>query len=199
MNTIAVKPMQTPYGYKEQHLMIDGVFLPYYVDSYAKASEGGYFKGSVSLLGLYPAWGKDLLHRGEIRFIWNLIDREEPVILPLLVCEDDLDLSCIVIVAFVRKDADIVYWDRIGFVSREEWKLIRLLFNLHDLRFRVPFYKILQLLCNAVCLGMMGHNRRHADDNGLVYVLLIHLRNRYVKFVPQFSHQAFDDHTLLFE
>lgn len=95
--------MQTPYGYKEQHLMIDGVFLPYYVDSYAKASEGGYFKGSVSLLGLYPAWGKDLLHRGEIRFIWNLIDREEPVVLPLLVCEDDLDLSCIVIVAFFAK------------------------------------------------------------------------------------------------
>ena len=123
MNAIAVKPMQTPYGYKEQHLMIDGLFLPYYVDSYAKASEEGYFKGALSLLGLYPAWGKDLLHRGEIRFIWNLIDREEPVVLPLLVCEDDLDLSCIVIVAFVRKGADIVYWDRIGFVSREEWKL----------------------------------------------------------------------------
>lgn len=123
MNTIAVRPMQTPYGYEEQHLMIDGVFLPYYVEAYAKASEEGYFKGSGSLLGLYPAWGRELLHRGEIRFIWNLIDREEPVVLPILVCEDDLDLSCIVIIAFVRKEADVVYWDRIGFVSHEEWEL----------------------------------------------------------------------------
>lgn len=50
VNTIAVRPMQTPYGYEEQHLMIDGVFLPYYVEAYAKASEEGYFKGSGSLL-----------------------------------------------------------------------------------------------------------------------------------------------------
>ena len=67
--------------------------------------------------------GKELLHRGEIRFIWNLINRGDPVVLPILVCEDDLDLSCIVIVVFVRKEADVVYWDRIGFISREEWEL----------------------------------------------------------------------------
>ena len=60
MNSIQVQSMQTPYGYEEQHLMIDGVFLPYYVDAYAKASKEGYFRDSTSLLGLYPAWGKDL-------------------------------------------------------------------------------------------------------------------------------------------
>lgn len=41
--------------------------------------------------------GKELLHRGEIRFIWSLINRGDPVVLPILVCEDDLDLSCIVL------------------------------------------------------------------------------------------------------
>lgn len=123
MNSIQVQSMQTPYGYEEQHLMIDGVFLPYYVDAYAKASKEGYFRDSTSLLGLYPAWGKDLLHTGEIRFIWKLIGMEEPVVLPVLVCEDDLDLSCLVIVVSVRKDELCVYWDKIGFVSHEDWDL----------------------------------------------------------------------------
>ena len=40
--------------------------------------------------------------------------------LPILVCEDDLDLSCIVIVAAVRKAEEIVFWDRIGYVDHRE-------------------------------------------------------------------------------
>lgn len=35
--------------------------------------------------------------------------------MPVLVCEDDYDLSCIVIMAKIRKkEPDTVYWDSLG-------------------------------------------------------------------------------------
>lgn len=67
---------------------------------------------------LCPAWTKELDWSGDVRFVWELIGREH-AILPLLLCPDDLDFTCIVIVAEVEKTKDFVYWNKIGYVNHE--------------------------------------------------------------------------------
>lgn len=119
MNTIKVKAVPTPYDYEEEYLLIDGKSLPEWFQLFAKEQRDKRIEKFGTLLGLYPAWGEALLWQGEIRFVWTLIEKQEPVILPLLVCEEDLDLSCLVFVAYVRKDKDYVYWDKLGYVLHE--------------------------------------------------------------------------------
>ncbi len=117
MNKITVKAMQTPYNYEEDYIVVDDVSLPEYFEKCAKEAGDMTIGSFGSLQGLYPAWGNELLHKGEKRFIWKLIEQDEPAILPVLICEDDLDLSCLVLVASVRKDSQVVYWDKLGYVS----------------------------------------------------------------------------------
>ena len=47
-----------------------------------------------------------------------MADSREELNVPVLVCEDDCDLSCIVIVAHIRKEKNAVYWDRIGVLDK---------------------------------------------------------------------------------
>lgn len=116
-NQIAVIPARTPYGYEEQYLAVDGAPVTELLERFVSESGDEALQRFGSLRGLCPAWGPDLQFPGEIRYIHTLLWREEPVNLPILVCEDDLDLSCIVIVAAVRKSEETVRWDRIGYVD----------------------------------------------------------------------------------
>ena len=120
-NEITVFPVTTPYGYEEHYLLVDGTSVVELTDRFVREDGDNDLKRFRSLMGLCPAWGPGMQNRGEIRFIHHLLWREEPVHLPILVCEDDLDLSCIVIVAAVRKQGGTVFWDRIGYVDHSEW------------------------------------------------------------------------------
>lgn len=62
------------------------------------------------------AWSIPLEYSGDVRFVWKML-REDKAILPLYLCPDDLDFSCIVIVAEVEKTENYVYWNRIGYVT----------------------------------------------------------------------------------
>lgn len=42
------------------------------------------------------------------------MNSKEELNVSILVCEDDCDLSCIVIVVHIRKVENTIYWDRIG-------------------------------------------------------------------------------------
>lgn len=119
MNSINVKAVTTPYDYDENYLVIDGKPLTEWFQLFVKEQKDKNIENFGTLLGLYPAWGGELLWKGEIRFVWTLIERQEPTILPLLVCEEDLDLSCMVFVALVRKDDTCIYWDKLGYVLHE--------------------------------------------------------------------------------
>ncbi|MBQ3513211.1 MAG: hypothetical protein IJA32_05345 [Lachnospiraceae bacterium] len=119
MNHIEIKKMQTPYRYKENFWVIDGKALPEYLNEWALESKDTYLKSIGSFFGLYPAWGKGLDYKGDIRFVWKLIEMDSAV-LPLLLCSDDLDFSCIVMVVDVEKTKDFVYWRRIGYVLHEK-------------------------------------------------------------------------------
>lgn len=119
MNHIEVQDMQTPYGYTDNYWVIDGKALPQYLDTWAKESQDAYLTSFGSLLGLYPAWNRDLTWSGDVRFVWKVITMDSAV-LPLLLCEEDTDFSCMVIVADVEKTKDFVYWNRIGYVLHDK-------------------------------------------------------------------------------
>lgn len=111
MNRIEVKSIKTPYGYDEDYWVIDGIPITTYLDQQKPNSLSILFG---SLLGLLPAWSGKLVWPWENDFVWELAKGQEELNVPILVCEDDCDLSCIVIMAHIRKEGDAVYWDRIG-------------------------------------------------------------------------------------
>lgn len=119
MNDIQVKRIKTCYGYYENYWMIDG--RP--VTEYLEQTKTGSICVFGSLLGLLPAWSGELIWQWENDFIWEMIDSPEELNVPILVCEDDCDLSCIVITAHIRKTEYTVCWDRIGVLDRSHMDL----------------------------------------------------------------------------
>lgn len=119
MNHIDVAEIKTQYGYYENYWTVDGVALPNLLDLKSKDIDDDFVQSDIkSFLGLCPAWNLDLEWRGDVRFVWKLIEMDY-VPLPLLLCPDDRDFTCIVIVAAVEKTEDFVYWNRIGYVLRD--------------------------------------------------------------------------------
>ena len=120
MNHIDVAEVKTPHGYCENYWTIDGVALPNLLDLKIKDIDDDYIQSNIkSFLGLCPAWNIDLEWRGDVRFVWKLIGLDN-VPLPLLLCEEDTDFTCIVIVVEVEKTKDFVYWNRIGYVLHDK-------------------------------------------------------------------------------
>ena len=71
--------------------------------SFVKDIDDDFVQSDIkSFLGLCPAWNLDLEGRGDVRFVWKLIEMD-CVPLPLLLCPDERDFTCIVIVAEVEK------------------------------------------------------------------------------------------------
>lgn len=116
MNHIKIQKVMTQYGYEEDYWYIDGKELPNYLDECIAESNDAFLRNIGSFNGYCPAWSKELDFKGDIRFVWGLISRENITILPILLCPDDLDFSCIVIVVEVDKTKDFVYWNRVGYV-----------------------------------------------------------------------------------
>lgn len=121
MNRIDVRRIKTGYGYDEYYWVIDDVPVTTYLED-CKSKTLAVFG---SLLGLLPAWSGRLVGPGENELVWEMVDSREELNVPILVCEDDCDLSCLVIVAHIRKTEETVCWDKIGrldhanFVARE--------------------------------------------------------------------------------
>lgn len=113
MNHINVKPFKTRYDYFEDYLIIDGIPIVSYLEQHKPVSLSMFH----SLLGLLPAWSGKLIWQWENDFIWEMVNSLEELNVPILVCEDDCDLSCIVIVAHIHKDKNTVYWDKIGLLN----------------------------------------------------------------------------------
>lgn len=77
-------------------------------------------KVDVSYLGLIPAWldyyDDDFLpSQREKQYVWRQTQlTPNPVVLTILLCPDDFDLSCTVIVVEVECDNECVIWNRFG-------------------------------------------------------------------------------------
>lgn len=123
INKIEVKSIKTCYHYPEYYWIIDDKPIVEYLDEYMKKGLCPELSSFGSMLGLMPAWTGELLWKWENDFIWELIDSKEELNVPILVCEDDCDLSCIVIIVKIRKSEDYVYWDKIGSLNHQNGDL----------------------------------------------------------------------------
>lgn len=117
MNELNIRKAQKTLNWIDSECYIDGVGLRQYLhdNGTSKLPED-----MRSFDGLSLAWTKQLDFWGDVRFVWKLLEQEK-AILPLYMCQDDLDFSCIVIVADVEKTKDYVYWDRIGLVQLKDY------------------------------------------------------------------------------
>lgn len=97
---------------------IDGIILTDYLNQSLTGAKEPILDEIGSFEGLWSAWSKELDFKGDVRFVWELIRRGN-TILPILLCPDDLDFSCLVIVVEVNKTKDFVYWNKIGYVLHE--------------------------------------------------------------------------------
>ncbi|RGZ00439.1 XRE family transcriptional regulator [Clostridium sp. AM58-1XD] len=119
MNRINMELVKTVYSYGEHYWVIDGRPVVQYVDEAVMEGRCPGLKAFGSLLGLMPAWTGELEWKADNQFVWEMIDAPETLNIPILVCEDDCDLSCIVILAKIRKTGRFVYWDKLGLLKRE--------------------------------------------------------------------------------
>lgn len=119
MNHIKIETMHTTYGQEYFLQSIDGKILPKYLQSWADAlPDDKRVRGLAPFSDLWPAWSKSLEWEGDVRFVWKAIELDKAV-LPLLLCPDDVDFTCIVVVAEVEKTENFVYWSRVGFVLHD--------------------------------------------------------------------------------
>lgn len=118
MNHIDVEDIETIHGYKENYWIIDGKTLPDYLSEWALETKDDNLKSMEPFHDLCPAWSMELDFRGDIRWVRKLIEMDS-VVLPLLLCPEDLDFTCMVIVVEVEKTKDYVYWNRVGYVLYE--------------------------------------------------------------------------------
>lgn len=76
--------------------------------------------------GLALLWDFPFYWKGNERFLWFLTNSSENEVVPILSCPDDAnEMDCLLLCAYVRKDENYVYWDRIGRIIHEfqEWKI----------------------------------------------------------------------------
>ncbi len=123
VNQIEIVYKKTKYFYKEYYHCIDGKALVEYLEEHVSLGIKNKFKYNGDFLGLMPAWSGKLTMMAENRFVWSLIDSEEDLNVPVLVCEDDCDLSCIVVVIHIRKTNTDIYWDKIGLIDWTEYDI----------------------------------------------------------------------------
>ena len=77
---------------------------------------------SPELDGLFPAFYDDLMSEDERRIVWERIIPApgEQTRAPVLICPDDGDLSCCVVIAEIVGERDTIRWLRLGTDATED-------------------------------------------------------------------------------
>ena len=123
MNTIELKKIITSQKYENDSFVIDGKPLYEYLTKWYEELRLGQIQKSLAHFDdLVVTWTASFDNDGDARFMRWLLKKDK-LNLPILSCPDDLDFSCIVIVAEVEKTVDHVYWKRIGRVNHSIEKL----------------------------------------------------------------------------
>ncbi|WP_420571991.1 hypothetical protein [Kordia sp.] len=108
MNTISIETYRNEYtGNNYYGILIDGISL----EEHALKNS---FKDIIpGLVSTFLNWLDD---PQEQKIVWEraLPEPYTKTNLPILMCGDDLDLWCTVIIAEVETDDDYVYWNKIG-------------------------------------------------------------------------------------
>lgn len=98
----------------QEHIYNDSVkHMTLYIDGARIDQKICGLSGDKIVNELLFAWqGLEIKH--ESKYIWELIDSRESANIPILVCPDDADLSCYLIVVKVKYEEDRVVWEKFG-------------------------------------------------------------------------------------
>jgi len=118
MNKIEIRGLIIPSGYKNDIFFIDGRPLYEYINEWLKDKEE-LAKAVSPVEDLAISWTKEYDFEGDAKFMRFVLDQDRAVT-PILICPEDMDFSCIVIVADVIKKDDKVIWKRIGKVDHSD-------------------------------------------------------------------------------
>ncbi len=111
MNKISVKEADI-YGGLHPSIYIDNVFVSTLLH---EATCDDSYKSLFCSLAIH-----DICFFGD-KYIWSLIDEKRSCNIPILLCPDDQDLFCIIVVAEVVHAENSVTWKRIGVVDMFDW------------------------------------------------------------------------------
>ncbi|MGN0696579.1 MAG: hypothetical protein ACI4J5_07450 [Oscillospiraceae bacterium] len=104
----------------EAQIVIDGVFLGDYIDSAVRKEKLQYDYDS-KLLALTFSPGLDFEYCD--RFMEKILAEHREAVIPILLCDGDMDFTCTTVTAKMRFDESYAYWDEIGFVTGNYWSL----------------------------------------------------------------------------
>ena len=117
MNTLEIKMIPVSDNYENECFIIDDIPLHEYLIKWYQENGWGEIPQPIAPVDdLAVTWNAPFDHDGDARFMRFLLEKDN-VNLPLLSCPDDLDFSCLVIIAEVEKTEDHVYWKRIGKIN----------------------------------------------------------------------------------
>lgn len=98
----------------EAQIVIDGVFLGDYINSAVKKEKLQYNYDS-KLLALTLSPGLDFEYCD--RFMEKILAQRREAVIPILLCDGDMDFTCTTVTVKMRFDESYAYWDEIGFVT----------------------------------------------------------------------------------
>jgi hypothetical protein len=106
MNTLEIKTITTSKGYENEVFLIDKKPLHEYLCGADRELSDG----------LAITWNGKFENDGDARFMRFLLQKDK-LNLPILSCPEDMDFSCVIIVADMEKTENTVIWKRIGRVN----------------------------------------------------------------------------------
>lgn len=117
MNTLEIRNIRISNNYENECFFIDGIPLHEYMEKWVETSDkGNYLRDFTPLDDLALTWKGSFDNDGDARFMRWLMEKDK-LNIPILSCPDDMDFSCIVIVAETEKTDKYVYWKRIGMID----------------------------------------------------------------------------------
>ena len=116
MTTLEIKNITISKGYENECFFIDGIPFQDYMKKWYWKNDNGIPQPLAPFDDLAVTWTAGFDNDGDARFMKWLLGKDK-LNLPILSCPDDLDFSCIVIVADTEKTDDHVLWKRIGMVN----------------------------------------------------------------------------------
>jgi len=117
MNRIEIKRINKTDNWKDFEWFIDGIRF----SEHLKQEKRCELPENVEPFDdLCPAWTRELDFAGDVKFVWHLVNSASAIV-PVYMCPEDLDFSCIVIVVEVEKTEKTVCWKRAGFVNEKNY------------------------------------------------------------------------------
>ena len=122
MDTLEIKQLNTSSGFPHDVFCINGKPLYEYLDEWLAGAQEP-LQSVLPAIDLAICWKNIFDFECDSRFMKYILEQKQAVT-PVLSCPDDMDFSCLVLVADVVRQDDQVIWKRIGKIdhSKEDSK-----------------------------------------------------------------------------